>query len=362
MHTPATEVNQGDILVVDDTLPNLEILITMLTEHGYEVRPARSGALALQFARTAPPDLILLDIIMPDMGGYAVCQALKTDERTRAIPIIFLSALSDTFDKLKAFEVGGVDYLTKPFQHAEVLIRIETHLKIHRQRQQIEAQNAALEFHNRTLQELNTRLQIEIEERQRVEAQLAQANQFLARLAAIDGLTQIANRRQFDEYLAREWKRLSRAQEPLALVLCDIDYFKRYNDAYGHQAGDECLKQIAQALNRAARRPADLAARYGGEEFALILPDTDAEGAMHVARLIQQEVRALQLPHGHSSVSRFVTLSIGVFSLIPDTAHAPEYLITAADQALYQVKEQGRNAVVLAQLTLSTTETPAAES
>lgn len=344
---------QGDILIVDDTLPNLEILSTMLTDQGYEVRPARNGALALKFARTAPPDLILLDIIMPDMDGYEVCKALKADAGTRDIPVIFISALSNAFDKVKAFSVGGVDYVTKPFQQEEVLARLETHLMIRRQQQHIQEQNTALETQNQTLRELNTTLQQEITERRRVEAELEKANQELQRLASLDGLTQVGNRRQFDEYLLREWKREAREQNPLSLIFCDIDYFKRYNDTYGHQAGDECLKRIAQSISHAVKRPADLVARYGGEEFAVILPNTGAEGAMHVARDIQKEIRQLEIPHAQSSVSRYVTLSIGVFSVVPHAGHSPESLVRAADKALYQVKEQGRNAVIFAPLELS---------
>ena len=347
---------KGDILIVDDTLPNLEILSMMLADHGYEVRPARNGALALKFARTAPPDLILLDIIMPDMDGYEVCKALKADDSTRDIPVIFVSALSDAFDKVKAFSVGGVDYVTKPFQQEEVLARLEIHLMLRRQQQYIQEQNAALETQNQTLRDLNTKLQQEIAERRRIEAELEKANQELHRLASLDGLTQVANRRQFDEYLLREWKREAREHNPLSLILCDIDYFKRYNDTYGHQAGDECLKQVAQGISHAAKRPADLVARYGGEEFAIVLPNTDEKGAMHVARLIQKKIRQLEIPHAQSSVSRYVTLSIGVFSIIPHADHLPESLIRAADKALYQVKEQGRNAVIFAPLNLSESE------
>ena len=341
----------GDILIIDDTLANLEILTKFLADAGYEVRPARSGRLGLQLARTSPPDLILLDIVMPELDGYAVCEALKADERTRNIPIIFISALHDAFDKVKGFGVGAVDYITKPFQYEDVLVRVNNHLMLCRQQQHIQVQNDALYEKNRNLAEMTSKLELELAERRRIEAELEQANAELRRLASLDGLTQIANRRRFDEVLNREWKRQIREENPLSLILCDIDYFKRYNDRYGHIAGDECLKQVAQTIAECARRPGDLGARYGGEEFAVILPNTDADGAMQVARNIQHAVRKLQIPHGDSSVSRFVTLSIGVFCVMPNAGTTPDFVVHAADLALYQVKEQGRNAVIFSNLT-----------
>ncbi len=341
----------GDILIIDDTLANLEILTKFLADAGYEVRPARNGRLGLQLAQTSPPDLILLDIVMPDMDGYAVCEALKADERTREIPIIFVSALSDAFDKVKGFGLGAVDYITKPFQYEEVLVRVKNHLMLCRQQQHIQDQNDALYEKNRSLAEITSKLEMELAERQRIEEELEQANAKLRRLASLDGLTQIANRRRFNEVLNIEWKRQIREEKPLSLILCDIDYFKRYNDRYGHIAGDECLKQVAQTVAACARRPGDLGARYGGEEFAVILPNTDADGAMQVARNIQQDLRKLQIPHEASSVSRFVTLSIGVFCVIPNADTTPDFVVHAADLALYQVKEQGRNAVIFSNLT-----------
>jgi diguanylate cyclase (GGDEF)-like protein len=173
--------------------------------------------------------------------------------------------------------------------------------------------------------------------------ELEQANQQLHRLANLDGLTQVANRRRFDEYLNLEWKRLVREKQPLSLVMFDIDYFKFYNDCYGHQAGDDCLKQIASALSRALKRPADLAARYGGEEFAAILPNTELLGAVAVARAIQEEVKQLKIPHERSEVSEYVTLSMGVTSTIPTQDLSVEDLVAAADEALYKAKKRGRD-------------------
>lgn len=208
--------------------------------------------------------------------------------------------------------------------------------------QEREAKNAALQ--------LNAQLQQEISERLCAEAALEKANQELSRLATLDSLTQLANRRRLDEYLAAEWQRLMREQAPLSFIICDIDYFKGYNDTYGHQTGDDCLQQVAQAMSRAVKRPADLLARYGGEEFAAILPYTDAEGAILVASAMRWEVKLLKIPHRFSTVTEYVTLSMGVSSVIPQRHLAPRSLVSAADNALYEAKAQGRNRIILKSL------------
>ncbi len=454
------DVFQGDILIVDD-VPNVSHLLgTMLTEQGYRVRSVSNGTLALQSVRSSPPDLILLDIMLSDMDGYAVCEQVKADKRTCDIPVIFISALNEEFDKTKAFSLGGVDYITKPFQAGEVLARIKTHLTLRNLQKRLQEQNAQLhqkiaerkqteeelrklsraveqsastiiitdldgtiEFVNPAFckttgysyeealgktpriiksgrhspefyQELwgtissgevwqgelvNKRkngeiyweygtispvkdqedrvthyvcVKEDITELKQVEAALAIANQELQRLALLDGLTQVANRHRLDEYLLQEWKRLTREQAPLSLILCDIDYFKRYNDRYGHPSGDECLKRVAQGIRRVIRRPADLVARYGGEEFVVVLPNTNSEGAIHVARVIQKQIQQLKIPHEQSSISRYVTLSIGVSCTIPEQGSSPELLVDAADKAMYEVKTRGRNAIILKTLTL----------
>jgi len=344
-HEIPTELSNTGILIVDDTHANLRLLSGILSEQGYNVRPATNGAHALTAARAEAPDLILLDIKMPEMSGYEVCEQLKADERTRDVPVVFISALSETFDKIKAFSLGAVDYITKPFQYEEVLARVKTHLTLRRQQQQIQQQNDALEAKNAAVLELNTQLQQEILERRRAENALENANRELQRLASLDGLTQIANRRRFDEYLQHECRRMSREHLPLSIILCDIDYFKLYNDSYGHQAGDECLRRVAQCLLRSSKRPTDLVARYGGEEFSLILSNTDQEGAMHVARRLQQEMERVRLQHAQSPVKPYITLSIGVSSSIPSLGLLPERLVEAADNALYDVKRQGRNGI-----------------
>ena len=185
----------------------------------------------------------------------------------------------------------------------------------------------------------------DITERKEAEAALQDANRELARVAAIDGLTQIANRRHFDACLEQEWRRLQRERKPLALILSDIDFFKNYNDYYGHQLGDDCLWSVAQAIEANVRRPADLAARYGGEEFAVILPNTPLEGGLHVAECIRRAVCGLQIDHSRSAVAAHVTMSIGISAAVPGQGGSMERLLQTADAALYQAKSEGRNCV-----------------
>ncbi|MGV0023501.1 diguanylate cyclase domain-containing protein [Phormidesmis priestleyi] len=321
--------DSANILLVDDHLNSLQALSLLLARQGYRIRKATSGQVALQTIGVELPDLILLDIQMPQMDGYEVCARLKADPLTCDIPVIFLTALDDVADKVAAFSAGGIDYITKPFQASEVLARVQNQLTIQRQRRQLLAQNL--------------RLQQEIRERQRLESALIQANSDLQRLASIDGLTQVANRRSFDQHLHHEWQRLLREQAPLSLILCDVDYFKLFNDHYGHLAGDACLYQVAQAIDQVIRRPADEVARYGGEEFAVILPNTDVAGAVFVAEQIQVAIAQLAMPHAQSIVNPYVTLSLGITSLTPIVEKLPQNLIAAADVALYTAKSQGRD-------------------
>lgn len=321
--------DSANILLVDDHLNSLQALSLVLARQGYRVRKATSGQVALQTIRVELPDLILLDIQMPQMNGYEVCTIIKADPLTRDIPVIFLTALDDVADKIAAFSTGGVDYITKPFQSSEVIARVQNQLMIQRQRRQ--------------LLEQNQRLRQEIQERQRLESALIQANSNLQRLALLDSLTQVANRRCFDEHLDQEWQRLLREQAPLSLILCDVDYFKLFNDHYGHLAGDACLYHVAQAIGRVIRRPADEVARYGGEEFAVILPNTDVAGTVFVAEQIQEVIAQLAIPHAKSLVNPFVTISFGITSLTPIAGRLPQDLIAAADTALYAAKSQGRD-------------------
>jgi diguanylate cyclase (GGDEF)-like protein len=305
----------GLILIVDDNPTNLSVLSHTLKSAGFKIRVAMDGKSAIELVECEPPDLILLDVQMEALDGFETCSRLKANSATQEIPAIFITALSNPQDKIKGFAVGAVDYITKPFYAAEVIARVTVHLR--------------LSFLTRKVTEQAIALQ--------------KANQELQNLVHIDSLTQVANRRQFDTYFDQEWRRLAREQAPLALILCDVDYFKKYNDCYGHIAGDVCLQQIAKALMRAVTRPADLVARYGGEEFGIILPNTNAEGAIRVAERIQAEIEQLQILHSQSEVSAYVTMSLGISSQIPHQEISTEQSIAAADRALYRAKQQGRN-------------------
>jgi diguanylate cyclase (GGDEF)-like protein len=325
--------SKGNILIVDDTPDNLRLLSGILSQSGYDVRTVINGRMALLAAETAPPELILMDICMNGMDGYEVCRKLKEAANTRDIPVIFLSALDGVIDKVKAFGAGGVDYITKPFHVAEVLARVATHLTLRRLQQQ--------------LQEQNDKLHQEIRDRVAAEDALQIANRQLQHLANTDGLTHLANRRHFDDYLNHEWNRMVREQQFLSLVFCDLDYFKQYNDTYGHQLGDDCLQEVASIVKAAAKRSTDLAARYGGEELAIILPNTPVIGALQVAKEIHKGVHQLQRPHIGSSISTHITLSLGVATLLPTIGLLPKHLLAAADAALYQAKTEGRNRIVV---------------
>jgi diguanylate cyclase (GGDEF)-like protein len=316
------DINHATLLIVDDHLDNVRSLALLLSHSGYSVRKAISGEMALETIQVSKPDLVLLDIRMPEMSGYEVCERLKANPNTYNIPVIFLSASDNTDDKVQAFAVGGADYVTKPFQAEEVLMRVRHQLTILRQQQQLVAQNQRL---------------------QQAEIALQQSNLELKRIANTDSLTQIANRRCFDETLTQEWQRHRREQQSLCLILCDIDYFKAFNDRYGHPAGDACLQQVSAAIAGCIKRPADMVARYGGEEFAMLLPNTDQPGAIAVVRAIQEKLQHLRIPHAASAVAEYITLSAGISCLIPTLNSDPQDLVLEADAALYRAKQE-RNA------------------
>ena len=289
------------VLIVDDSPPSIRILVEELRDK-CEIQVATSGADAIRYTEAETlPDLVLLDVMMPGMDGFEVCRLLKSNPRTQNIPIIFITAKNAEEDETRGFEVGAVDYISKPFSLPVVRARVQTHLDLKRK------------------------------------------TDFLSSLSTIDGLTGIHNRRHFDQCFDTEWKRACRVQTPLALLMIDIDFFKSFNDHHGHLAGDQCLKQVAAALSSAMKRSADCVFRYGGEEFAAILPQTDARGAEVVADAMSQAIERLNIPHPHSSVSPRVTVSIGGASVVPSTANSSSQLIERADQQLYAAKESGRN-------------------
>jgi diguanylate cyclase (GGDEF)-like protein len=333
MTTKEKSFKPGNILVVEDCPNNIELLTVILTLQGYKVEQANQGNLALGSAMARPPDIILLDLSQPEMDSFAVCQQLKADPHTQDIPIIFISAANEAESKIKAFECGASDYITKPFQIEEVIARINNQLQISRFKIELKAKNAHLER--------------ELLKRQLAAKKLLNLNQQLGKLAAVDSLTQVANRRIFDEFLTREWQRGQREQHYLSLILCDVDHFKLYNDRLGHHSGDLCLKRVARAITKTVKRPADLVARYGGEEFAIILPQTSAQNALWVAETIRLQVKHLHLPHPQSSTGDYVSLSLGVTCLIPQPKYTKKQLLVTADKALYQAKKLGRDRSIL---------------
>ena len=336
MNNEQNHLNPSDILVVDDYLDNLRVLTAILVEQGYRVRKAINGQLALATIEVQVPDLILLDIQLPDINGYDLCRQIKANPRTHAIPILIMSIHNQAEDIVRAFSEGAVDYIKKPFQPEEVIVRVKTQLMIRNLYNQLEHQN-------RALFEKNHQLQSEVEHRIQTEESLKAANLKLEKLAFIDGLTELGNRRYFDEQLPRIWRQMARNKQCISLILCDLDYFKIYNDTYGHPAGDICLKQVANGINRALKRPGDSVFRYGGEEFVIILPETSLEGAIQVTKNIQLEVEQLHHLHNNFSIYKKTTLSFGISCQYPEPNTSPTSLIIQADQALYEAKMQGRN-------------------
>ncbi len=426
------------ILVVDDTPTNLELLDTLLSRNGYEVRTSRSGEGALRAADAELPNLILLDVMMPVMDGYETCRRLKANARTADIPVIFLSAKNESSDKVEAFEAGGVDYVSKPFNDAELLSRVNTHLQLHALQKAMAVKNAELEM-NRFMLEKNlevmnehiiyaktdadgnftfvsdafcrvygyrkeellgvnnrilkcrenpegvykelweqlkagkswkgelrnrrkdgssfwvegyieptydshgaflcyTAIYYDINDKKRVEA-----------LSVTDPLSGLYNRRHFNTTLPIEIQRSIRSADVLLFVMLDVDYFKQYNDTYGHQEGDKVLASIGQALNAVLNRAHDLTFRLGGEEFGVLCSVKDAASAANMAEKIRNAIEQMRLPHRSSSVSDVVTASLGAvsidFSVKKNYALNVDDIYKMADDELYKAKKEGRNRV-----------------
>lgn len=291
------------VLVINSERDAIEQLAGGLAKD-YTVRFAFNGNQALNMlAHPEKPDLILIDDRLPDINAFELCRQLKDNSQTSDIPVIFVVAGSDIEAQLRAFRVGGVDFLAKPLELQIVRARVRTHL--------------------------NLKLRTEL----------------LERRASLDGMTGLPNRRQFDEALQVEWRRAIRHKGHLSLIMLDVDYFKPYNDHYGHTAGDECLRRIATVLESSLQRPGDFTGRYGGEEFVLILPDTPLAGARACAEKLRDQVHELGIPHRFSPVANSVTISVGCATAFPGSDSTPEQLLDVADKALYEAKRGGRNQV-----------------
>ncbi|MBH8564171.1 diguanylate cyclase [Nostoc sp. CENA67] len=330
------------LLVVEDEYILAMNLQENLESLGYTViEIADSAETAIVKATELRPSLILMDICL--QGKMDGIQAAEQIWSSLKIPSIYVTGYSDVSTVERATLTFPFGYILKPVRERELYVAIKTALNRYEREQFL---SSMLEEMKDKLITVDGELSIDTIHQSMLYKQMQAANLELQRLVNLDDLTQIANRRRFDECLHAEWHRLKREQMPLSLILCDIDFFKRYNDTYGHLAGDDCLRQVATALKSVVQRPADLIARYGGEEFVVILPNTKHQGAIHVARTILQAVRNLAIPHAESSVSKHVTISVGVVSIIPNLDLSPQDLMAAADKALYAAKQQGRDRVI----------------
>ncbi len=314
------------VMLIDDQEIVAESIQQMLQEEGdIDFRYCSDPTEAIDRAIDINPTVILCDLVMPEVDGFTLLRFFRANEQTENIPVIVLSSKEDAIDKSDAFSAGASDYLVKLPERIELVARIRAHSRSYLAQKQRDA----------AYQEMAA-----------LQKQLEASNRELTRLSSLDGLTEIANRRYFDDHLDKEWRRSVRDKTLLALILIDVDYFKPFNDNYGHQRGDECLQHVAKALSHALQRPADFVARYGGEEFVVVLPETDARGAMQIAENLRAAVDALHMEHVCSKICDHVTISLGVACCSPDF-QKPGDIIKAADQALYQAKERGRNQAVL---------------
>ena len=295
------EFKKPTILVVDDMTTTL-LLIHDLLKDTYEVKIAKSGTKALEILESPNDiDLILLDIEMPDINGYDVCKRIKNNEQTKNIPIIFVTARNSEEDEEYGLNLGAIDYITKPFNKAIVKLRIKNYLD------------------------------------------LKIKNDMLEKLSMYDGLTNIRNRRYFDETFEKTFNEIKRDKKSLAVLMIDIDFFKPYNDNYGHGQGDETLKKVAKALEKTIKRASDFVARYGGEEFVILLKDINKDGVEAVANNLLNAIRELKITHEFSKIENYVTVSIGVSYYNSSSDITKLELLLKADETLYNVKNSGRN-------------------
>jgi diguanylate cyclase (GGDEF)-like protein len=297
--TPYASAPRYRVLLVDDEPANVLALREILKGE-YELLPATSAEKALELCRRHLPDLVLLDALLPGMDGYRLCQELKADPLTQAIPVIFVTGADTPQEQERCFTCGGVDFIAKPFSLPVVRARVRAQLTIKQQAD------------------------------------------LLRSFAYADGLTGVANRRYFEETLLTEWRRCARTGTQLALIIADIDHFASYNERYGRQAGDLCLKQVAQALREELKRPADFVARYGGEEFVCLLPETRLKGALSLAESLCRAVALLAIPH-EGEAAGVVTASLGVAVTVPQPDGEPLAFLAEAVIQLHVAKSDGRN-------------------
>jgi diguanylate cyclase (GGDEF)-like protein len=319
------------IVIMDDTVFSLEVLKAFLMSAGYlDIITVQSASELYRLVDgytergIVEIDLILMDIIMPEVDGIEACRNVKKREWLVDVPVIMVTATSEKDDLQLAFSAGAMDYIKKPLDRMELLARVRSALRLKHETYRRKARETEL---------------LEITR------QLKAANESLQNLSFLDGLTGIANRRHFDQGLLQEGRRAKRENTPLSLIILDLDYFKLFNDTYGHLKGDDCLKTVASTLKHALKRPGDFPARYGGEEFAVVLPNTDDVGAAIIAEDLRASIDTLHIEHINSLCANHVTVSLGVVTSLPEQADKPDNLILAADRALYRSKHEGRNRV-----------------
>ncbi len=329
--------DQLNILIVDDRPENLLSLEVLLDNPELNIVKAESGNEALGCMLDYDFALVLLDVQMPEMDGFETAELMRSSLKTKHLPIIFVTASHTQKHYIfKGYDTGAVDYLFKPLEPAVLNSKVEVFLELQRQKNQLQAKT----------RELDAKI-LELKEAQ---IQLKERNEQLKLLSSLDGLTHIHNRRRFDEVLQSEWKRATRSGEPLCLIMLDVDYFKAYNDHYGHPAGDFCLQRIAKSLSSVFKRPMDIVARYGGEEFCAILPGTDLEGGAKVAENLRRVVEQLAMEHAESAEFGRITVSLGVSAIVPCLETYSTDLLKAADKALYRAKSLGRNRCEIGQV------------
>ncbi len=304
------------VLVVDDSKSIRAVVAQCISALGHDILNAENGEQAVQCIKENDVDLMLVDIEMPGINGYEATQQIRAIDGLEWFPIIFLSSKQDDDSFANAILAGGDAYLSKPVNSLQLKLTITAMERIYTVRQQLHKAQEELKVINKELKEM----------------------------ALFDKLTGLANRRNFDESLEIQFRLAKRQKIPLSLIICDIDFFKKYNDTYGHQQGDDCLIEVAKGIALIPDRPTDKACRYGGEEFVVILPDTDLQGSLQVAENIRKAVMDKKIPHTKSSISDFVTLSLGVVTYIGQFKSL-EQVLKAADDALYRAKNKGRNRI-----------------
>ena len=324
------DMKKPAVLLIDDEEAILAGISYVLEKNGYRVVTANGGEQGLEVFKKENLQLVITDLVMDGIGGLEVLKQVKEIEPETMV--VIMTGHGEMDSSIEALRLGASDYLLKPCKEEELLFRVT------RCFEKLQMLNDA--------KKTNEKLKKSVIKHQELEKSLRASNKQLELLSTLDGLTGIANRRTFEKFLEREWKSSMRHTQPATAIMMDIDFFKLYNDTYGHQAGDDCLKKVAHTIEKSLRRPGDLVARYGGEEFVAILSDTPKKGAFGLAEKVRASVEALEIPHQASPVNKFVTISLGVASRVPERGDASSILISEADQSLYKAKQEGRNRVM----------------